>query len=466
MIVMKFGGTSTQDAAAMGNVAAIVRSRLPEKPFVVISAIARATNALEQAGRSAAEGEAGRSAELLKELLDRHVAILDALIHDAGRHAAILTVLRSAHGELLELVKGVAILRELTPRTLDSFYCYGELLSSRLIAAVLQEQGIDAVWLDTREFMITDDEFTKATPLAEEVERRLNALAGPLLAAGKVPVSQGFIGVTKSGRRTTMGRESSDYSAAVIGAALRASDIQIWTDVDGILTADPRVVGDPRKVKVLSFTEAYELSFFGAKVLHPSTMLPAIEKAIPIHVYNSKRPQRSGTLVTTDPGHGEPIIKSIAHKPDVSLLTISPRQRFGQYIFWEHLYNVLTKHGAAAQLTATSEYRVAIVLDAKAPLEALLHELSGLGDVGLQRDKAILCLVGSELGRAPKLQQRLFNALADVTTYAVAYGPSASSLSLVLDNAAAVEAVRSVHREFFTGPGNEAVFEPLDPQGR
>ena len=228
----------------------------------------------------------------------------------------------------------------------DVFYCYGELLSSHIVAAVLQEQGIKAEWVDTKDFMVTDENYNAAMPMMDLVEERLRAIVQPLAEQGRVPVTQGFIGITRSNHRTTMGRESSDYSAAIIGAALHVDDIQIWTDVDGILTADPRVVASPKKVKVLSFEEAFELSFFGAKVLHPNTMLPAVEKNIPIHIYNSLRPHLSGTLVASHAASKETVVKSVAFKRDVAMLNVAPRKRFSQYIFWEHIYSILTKYGA------------------------------------------------------------------------------------------------------------------------
>lgn len=462
MIIMKFGGTSTQDATAITNVVGIVKRHLPDRPVIVISAIARATNALERAGRCAAEGNADEADSILAELLDRHHAINRSVIKDTHRQAQIQQAIHEAHEKLKELVRGVAILHELTPRTLDAFYAFGELLSSRLVAGALEEHGVPSLWLDTKDFMVTDDNFNRAQPMMDLVEARLPGLAGPAIEKGIVPVTQGFIGATSSGRRTTMGRESSDYSAAVIGAVLRASDIQIWTDVDGILTADPRVVASPLKVKVLSFEEAFELSFFGAKVLHPGTMLPAIERNIPIHIYNSKRSKSSGTRVTSENSSGGSIIKSIAYKRGITLLSVVPSKRSGQYSFWESIYNILTKHGAVAQLTSTSEHKFCCVLDGKMNLEGLTHDLSELGQVEMVTGRAIVCIVGSNLQQAYRLQVRMFDALKDIDIGFISYGASTSNISLVTSDEKVLDAVRSLHEEFFGSMTSDETFERLE----
>ncbi|HEV8537408.1 MAG TPA: aspartate kinase [Bacteroidota bacterium] len=462
MIVMKFGGTSTQDSAAISNVVSIIRARLHKRPFIVISAIAKATNILENAGKLASEGQGDEALRLLRGLIDRHLSIIEGCTNEERRRTLLRDLIESSFCELEALVGGVSILRELTPRTLDAFYCYGEILSSRIVAAALQDGGVDAQWIDTNQFMVTDDNFTRALPLAESVEKRLTAIAEPLLQRGVVPVTQGFIGVTTSGRRTTMGRESSDYSAAVIGAALNADEIQIWTDVDGVLTADPRVVSSPMKVKQLSFEEAYELSFFGAKVLHPNTMLPAIEKNIPIHVYNSRFPGGSGTSVAAKSAPPTPIVKSIAYKRNVVLLNVTPKARFGQYVFWEHVYSILTRHGAVSSLTCTSEYSIAIALDAKNNIEAIVHELSSLGYVSVQEDRAILCLVGSMLKDSRTLLTRFFNVVAGENVDMLSFGASASSISIIIDDERVLDAVKTLHEELFASLPDNELFELLE----
>ncbi len=461
MIVMKFGGTSTKDAKAVSNVVDIVRSHRDRKPFVVISAIAQATNYLEQAGRLASEKKSGEARDKLLQLFNRHYTMADELVKDRERHRVIRKVITASLAELEEIISGVAILRELTPRTLDTIYSYGELLSSRIVAAALQEAGIGSEWLDTGAFMITDDTFNTARPVMELVGQKLAPLAGPVLDANRVPVTQGFIGMTMSGRRTTMGRESSDYSAAIIGAALGAEEIQIWTDVDGVLTADPRTVSSPKKVRLLSFEEAYQLSFFGAKVLHPKTMLPAIEKNIPLRICNSYRAGHAGTRVTaTAAGHGT-IVKSVAYRKNLVLCTVQPKHRYGQFMFWEHVNGVLTRYGAIPVATATTEYYNSIVLESPVDTSGIIRDLEDVATVGVSERQAILCIVGSNLRGSPGLAGRIFSAIKNFGVSMISFGATDSNLTVILDNDSVEEAVKSIHREFFENGTDNEVFETI-----
>ena len=460
MITMKFGGTSVQDAAAMAAVVDIVSAHRSRRPIGIISAIAQATNVLEQAGRSASQGMEAEAQDGLLRLFDRHYRLIDELVKDRQRHLALQRSFEGSLEELRGLMKGVAILRELTPRTLDAFYCYGELLSSRVIAAALQERGIDAVWLDTKDFMLTDGTHGRAAPMMQAVRERLEAVAAPLLSEGKIPVTQGFIGVSPTGHRVTMGRESSDFSASIIGAALRVEEIQIWTDVDGVLTADPRIVTSPRKIRELTFAEAFELSYFGAKVLHPSTMLPALEQDIPIQIFNTRKPGGTGTRVSSARSSPAATVKSVAYKRSMVVVNITPLKRYSQYIFWEHIYSVLTKHGAVAGMTSTSEYSASLVLDAKNAIDAIVRDLHEIGTIEVLEDQAVVSLVGTEIRGASFVLSRLFAAVAAVPVTMISFGASRSNLSFVVSGTNVDDAVRSIHREFFELACDEAIFEP------
>jgi aspartate kinase len=462
MIVMKFGGTSTQDAAAMRNVAQIIKARLSLRPIVVVSAIAKATNSLEQAGKLSALGKREEARVYLKTLIDRHFAILNENIKNAARHDELHSLLSQSFRELEELVHGVSILRELTPRALDAFYCYGELMSSRLVAATLAESGVNTAWLDTKDFMVTDDNFNAALPMMDIVALRLNRLLAQQEPA-TVCVTQGFIGVTGEGYRTTMGRESSDYSAAVVGAALDAEDVQIWTDVDGILTGDPTVIDKPKKVKEMSFHEAYDLSFFGAKVLHPNTMLPALEKNIPIHIYNSRKPHLSGSLVASVKSSNEARLKSVTSMDGIAVLQISPSKRFSQYIFWEHLFSILTKHRALARLTATSEYNIAVALDDTNVIPAIVHDIEGLGSVTVHGEMGIVSLVGMGIQKDTTLLRKVFNAAGSTPVSMISYGASGCNLSFVVPQQDVLSVVKNIHREFFENGLPSELFEELEP---
>jgi aspartate kinase len=464
MIVMKFGGTSNQDAAAMSNVIRIVKAHLDEQPIIVISAIARATNELEQTARVAASGAEDEAISIVTKLFERHNTIIDNLITSRARAAELEAVFYDHLTEIKALVKGLAILRELTPRTMDAMCSYGERLSSRIIAAGLQEADVDAVWVDAKDFMTTDENFGKAQPLTELVTSNLERMVRPLLAKWQTPVTQGFIGVTQSGAYTTMGRESSDYSASIIGAAMNAERVQIWTDVDGILTADPRMVSDTKKVNRMSFEEAFELSYFGAKVLHPNTMLPVLEKKIPVQILNSRREGSSGTVVdmTLDESSAPPIIKSIAFKKNLSIISITPHKRFSQYLFWEGIFNVLTRYGITTGMMGTSEYSIAFTVETNLAVEGLLHDLGEFGSVKVFERKGSLCLVGKGIRGTAGISNRIFQALAGVNVTMVSYGASDISMTLVIDENQIHDAINCLHREFFDSIKSSEIFSKVN----
>ncbi len=460
MIVMKFGGTSNEDAAAMRNVIRIVTSHLVQRPVVVVSAIAKATNELERTARTAALGKEEDAILVATKLFERHNAIIDNLITSRSVATELESVFYNHLTEIKALVKGLAILRELTPRTMDAICSYGERLSSRIVAAGLRESGADAVWVDANDFMVTDDNFGRAQPLMELVIKNLEQRMKPLLEQGKVPVTQGFIGVTQSGAYTTMGRESSDYSASIIGAAMNAEKVQIWTDVDGILTADPRLVNDTKKINRLSFEEAFELSYFGAKVLHPNTMLPVLEKRIPVQILNSKREKSTGTLVDVqnESHDGSPLVKSIAFQKNLSIVSVSPRKRYSQYLFWEGIFSVLARYGIRTGLVATSEYNISFTLENKSFPDGLVHELEEFGTVSVFGGKGSLCLVGRGMRGSAGISDRIFSSLSNMNISMVSYGASDLNMTLVIDENQIHEALNSLHREFFGMVKNDDTF--------
>ncbi len=453
MITMKFGGTSVQDAEAIANVVGIIRNALPKQPVVVISAIAQATNTLERIGRMAGEGNGSGAKEEIDALLRRHITIVNRLIRREDLKVELAGHVAQAGVTLHTLASGVEKLRELTPRTMDAVCSFGELLSSRIVAAALRDAGIESQWLDARDFLITDDTFNRARPILHLVRERLAKLVPPLLQAGKVPVTQGFIGATAAGLTTTMGRESSDYTGSLIGSALGADAIEIWTDVTGVLTADPRVVEHPRQVSQLSFAEAYELTYFGAKVLHPGTMHPAEAGHIPIDILNSREPSAAGTRISTAAPTASPPdsqgVKSVTYHRDVSVITLDPVKRHGQYIFWEHIYGVLTERRAEALLVNTAEYRMAVVVKSADATEDIRESLKDVCRVETRTGKALLCAVGENIGASRGVPERFLRAIGNLPIHFLSLGASPHSLAAVIDAGGIEEAVRRTHAEFF-----------------
>jgi aspartate kinase len=445
MIVMKFGGTSVEDAAAIDRSCHIVGERLSRKPFVVVSALGGATNGLLEAGSYAARGELGKAMTIADRLEYRHAELLPSTAEHFVR--------------LRELLKALAAIGEFSPRTQDLIASYGEVLSSLIVVDRMKRQGLDAVHVDARQCLVTDDRFGKASPLLDLTTSRLEEAARPHLNAGRLIVMGGYIGSTLSGSTTTLGRGGSDYSAAIAGVALNAQEIQIWTDVDGMMTADPRIVPGAWKVREISFDEASELAYFGAKVLHPLTVLPAVEKNIPVSILNSKNPKGTGTRITREARPCSNVIKSIACKRGITIVTVSSSRMLMAHGFLRALFEVFDKHHTSVDMVATSEVSVSLTLDDVSSLTAIVEELKQLGDVEVSSKTALICLVGSNLKYTPGVARRAFGSIADINILMVSHGASNINFSFLIDEKDATAATQKLHADFFKEVDPE-VFEP------
>src|SRR5581483_7940035 len=311
MVVLKFGGTSVQDAKAINAAAEIVRSRAAQSPVVVVSAMAKVTDQLLAAGRAAGSGDRVEAQRISRELRERHYDAAGELL-GTGVFTRIHAELEADFDLLDELLRGIAAVGEITPRTTDTVAGFGELLSSKLAAAAFSARGLDAALVDAREVIVTDAHHMQAAPLFDDTNERLRRRVAPLVKNKRVPVMGGFVGATRAGVPTTIGRGGSDFSAAIVGAGLDAERIEIWTDVDGMMTTDPNLCAGARRIKVISFNEAAELAYFGAKVLHPATLLPAVQKNIPVYVLNSRNPKCEGTCITARAAPCTNVFKAIA----------------------------------------------------------------------------------------------------------------------------------------------------------
>lgn len=454
MIVMKFGGTSVGDAAAIKQAVEIVANKAARSPVVVVSAMTRVTDTLLRIARTATERRYEDVAVIIDELSKRHVATARELLTDSSTGAYSLDwaerSIEYQFGELNNLVRSVATLGELTPRSQDAIVSFGERLSSLIVAAALNERGIQVELVDSRHFIITDNQFTRAAPDMQATRRRAREVLLPVIESNCVPVVQGFIGATAEGVTTTIGRGGSDYSAAVIGAALDASAIEIWTDVDGLMTADPRVVAGARRIRVISFAEASELSYFGAKVLHPNTVIPAIEQGIPVHIYNTRNPTCEGTLIVAKPQSSRNLIKSIAFKRGVTIVNVASTRMLLAYGFLRAIFEVFDSHKTSVDVVTTSEVSVSVTLDGTDSLDAIKGDLSRLGEVTIEREKAIVCIVGDNLKFTPGLAGRLFGAIGDANVNMISQGASEINLTFVINESEVNTVVERLHEEFFT----------------
>ena len=451
MIVMKFGGTSVQDAEAMGQVIAIVKSKLVQRPIVVVSAMARVTDMLIKCAQLAREGKEVEARRLIDVLSQRHHDTVKTLIHDSLRQRSVQETVDKYLEEVRIFISGLAILGELSAKSLDAVASYGERLSSLILSIAMQEAGISAELIDARQIIITDDNYIKAVPLLDLTWERVNKFLRPVLMKGHVPVTQGFISSTRDGITSTLGRGGSDYSAALIGALLGVDVIEIWTDVDGILTADPKIVPEARVLETVTFQEASELAYFGAKVLHPSTILPAVEKDIPVHVYNTKRPESKGThIVSTETGEGDhKFVKSIAYKKRITVVNVYSTRMLLAHGFLKSIFEVFDKFGTPVDIVSTSEVNVSLTIDDISQLEEIVKELRTFSSVTVEHGKAIICLVGEKMRYTPGIAARVFSAVREVNINMISQGASEINLSFIVNESDIVAAVQKLHHEFF-----------------
>ena len=451
-IVMKFGGTSVADAAAFENVARIIASEHKAAPVVVVSAMSRVTDSLLNATSIAGTGDAQRAFASLENVFNRHEVAAHELL-SAPQREEFLKALQSAADQISELLKLFAQRSSERKALQDTIVSFGEFLSSTLLAAVLNGRDISARQVDARRCIITDDEHTCATPLMSESLTHTQNELHPVLEAGIVPVLGGFIGATKQGATTTLGRGGSDYTAALIGALIGASEIQIWTDVTGVLTADPRVVPHAYTVENLSYGEAAELAYFGAKVLHPKTIHPAIVNAIPVRICNSRRPEAQGTVVGSLSKTTPKTIKAIAHKTGVTVVQISSLRMLGAYGFLRALFEVFDRHRTVIDVVTTSEVSVSLSLDEAGALPEIVEELEQLGTVKVEKKQAIICVVGEGLRGTPGVAARVFSAITDINVSLISQGASSINFTFVVSEEKVQEVVTRLHEEFFATKG-------------
>jgi aspartate kinase len=447
VIVMKFGGTSVKDVEAVARLARIVsRERRPR--LVVVSALSGVTDALLGVARLAEAGDGAGARQAVRDLHRRHEGMA-ALVRATERRAALLAATDALFDELEAIVRALAVVEEVSPRSSDAILAFGELASSRIAAAALEDAGLPARWLDARSLLVTDARHGAAVPDREATGERLRSLVKPLLAGGLVPVTGGFVGATAAGLTTTLGRGGSDYSAALFGAGLPAGEIQIWTDVDGMLTADPRVVAEPRVVPHLSFDEASELAYFGAKVLHPSTILPAVKLGIPVRILNSHRPEAPGTLVTRAVPEGGEGPAAIACKRGVTRVDIASTRMLMAYGFLRQVFEVFERFRTPVDVVTTSEVSVSVTVDDTRALDGILAELSAFADVSREDGLAIVCAVGERLRTDARLATRVLGALEGLPLAMVSQGGSRKNITVVLRDADAPAAMERLHRRFF-----------------
>jgi aspartate kinase len=457
LVVMKFGGTSVEDPAAIRRTAAIVAGRvaLGKQPVVVVSAMSKVTDALLRAAAASEKGDRAGALAISAQLRQRHRETAAELVSNS---AELIDFIDQKFDSLDEVLRGLAAILELTPRISDLIVSYGERLSSRIVAAAFAELGINAVAVDAREIVITDSNFQKAVPQDALIEQRAQNRLLPLTAQDQVPVMGGFIASNQAGITTTLGRGGSDFTGALIGGALQAEAIEIWTDVDGILTADPRVVPGAFRVKTISFEEAAELAYFGAKVLHPATILPAVKKNIPVLVLNSRNAACEGTRITSLAPPCKSPFKSIAVKKKLSIIDVVASRMLMTHGYMKEIFTVFDKHKCAVDMVSTSEVSVSLTVDSNDNLPALAADLGLLADVKYEGRKALICMVGDDIRGQNGIAAQVFASIRHINVRMISQGASEINMSFMIDEDDADEAVRSLHAAFFQNP-DPAIFD-------
>ena len=458
MKVMKFGGTSVADQPAIERLIALVRAERQAEaqteggdargPVVVVSALSGVTDRLLGVAALAGSGDVEGARTSLQDLRARHIKVSE-VIRDQALRGTVLEALNHEFDELERVVSALAVLQEVSPRWMDALAATGEILSSQIVAAALTSHKLLATYVDARKAVVTDGEHMTAAPKFEETTAALMAHADPPLAAGRIPVLGGFVGATTAGVTTTLGRGGSDFSAAIIGACLGAGEIQIWTDVDGMLTADPRIVKNPQVVPHLSFAEASELAYFGAKVLHPKTIKPAVDSGIPVRVCNTFEPDKVGTMVLGESGEAPNKIKSIAHKKNITILRITSARMLGSYGFMSAVFQVFERYRTVIDVISTSEVSIALTLDNTAEIDKIVAELRRLGDVEAEPGYAVICVVGEGLRASTGLASKIFSTIDDVNIALVSHGASAVNLTFVVREEVVADVIKKLHGEFF-----------------
>ena len=456
LVVMKFGGTSVEDAKAIDRTAGIVRGRRDKglTPIVVVSAMAKVTDQLLAAANAAGRGDRTGPLAIIARLRNRHLETACALVDQT----AIGELSKSIDAEfcsLDEILRGLAAVGELTPRISDMIVSMGERLSSRMIAIAFAQRGLDAVHVDARQCIVTDNQHGKAIPQDALIEARLKEHVLPLATAGRVCVMGGFIGSTEKGVTTTLGRGGSDFTAALVGGGLDAGAIEIWTDVNGIMTTDPRIVPEALRVKTISFEEAAELAYFGAKVLHPATILPAVKKNIPVLVLNSRNPENEGTRIISMAPHCNSPFKSIAAKRRLTIIDIVASRMLMSHGYLKAIFDIFDKHKCPVDMVSTSEVSVSLTVDSNEKLPEIAADLSQLADVKYEGRKALLCMVGENIRGQNGIAARVFQAIRHVNVRMISQGASEINMSFMIEEDDADEAIRSLHAEFFSDPDPE-----------
>lgn len=451
MIVMKFGGTSVANFEAITRTIFIIGNKLDQKPVVVVSALSKVTDMLYAIAEAALTQDAAQTSELLSQLRQRHVDLTEQLLAQTTLKDEALVKVNALCDDLDNIAMAVCSLGEMSDRNKAVIISTGEYLSSTIICFAMNAKGIKTRWVDSRSMMVTNKSHLKAEPVVDAICSRTPGLIAEAYDGMDAVIMQGFVGVTEDGEPTVLGRGGSDYSASLIGMAVDAERIEIWTDVDGVRSADPRKVQNTKYLEKISFEEAAEMAHFGAKVLHPLTIEPAVKKSIPIHVLNSMNPSGKGTAILKNELI-EDGVKSVSFKENIRVINIFSARMINTSGFLRRVFEIFSESKVSVDLISTSEANISVTVDAGEKIEHVVEQLSEFADVIVDDDKSQISVIGKNIVRLNGILKKTFVPLRKTNVYMISQGASFVNISFVVDREELTEVVQDLHDHLFDNP--------------
>lgn len=448
MLVMKFGGTSVANFEAITRTIFIIGGKLDRKPVVVVSALSKVTDLLYKISDAAASRNEAETKELLAQLRKRHTDLAGELLAQSVLKDEAVAKVNEICDNLDSIAMAVCSLGELSERNKAIIISNGEYLSSTIIAHAMNSKGIRTKWVDARSMMVTNNSYLKAEPDMSAIMEKVPGIIADAYEGVDAVITQGFVGVTGDGEPTVLGRGGSDYSASLIGMAVDAERIEIWTDVDGVRTADPRKVQNTKYLEKISFEEAAEMAHFGAKVLHPLTIEPAVRKNIPIYVLNSMNPSGKGTAILRNELI-EDGVKSVSFKENIRVINIFSTRMINTSGFLRRVFEIFSESKVSVDLISTSEANISVTVDAAEKIEPVVSQLSEFADVIVDDDKSQVSVIGKNIVRLNGMLKKTFTPLKKCNVYMISQGASFVNISFVVDREELVEVVQDLHDHLF-----------------
>ena len=446
---MKFGGTSVANFEAITRTIFIIGGKLDQKPVVVVSALSKVTDLLYRISDAAAARDVDQTAQLMTELRSRHVNLASDLLEQSpALKENAVTQVNAICDSLESLVNAVCAVGELSDRNKAIIISNGEILSSTIICFAMNAKGIRTNFIDARRMMVTNDEYLKGDPIIEEIEKRVPSIVNEAYKGMDAVITQGFIASNLAGEQTVLGRGGSDYSASLIGMSVDAERIEIWTDVDGVRSADPRKVENTKYLEKISFEEAAEMAHFGAKVLHPLTIEPAVKKNIPIYVLNSMNPSGKGTAILRNELI-EDGVKSVSFKENIKVINIFSMKMINTSGFLRRVFEIFSESKVSVDLISTSEANISVTVDASEDIDGVVEQLSGFADVIVDDDKSQVSVIGKNIVRLNGMLKKTFAPLKRTNVYMISQGASFVNISFVVDREELTEVVKDLHYHLF-----------------